>query len=66
MRNLDARLKRLEAQFGTAVVYAVLLTDSTQVDVLGTGERLPLAVFQDRYPCGIIVKCLDSELWEAL
>jgi hypothetical protein len=66
MSRLDARLKRLEAQFGTAAVYAVLLTNSTQVEVLGTGERLPLDMFQDCYPRGIIVKWLTTALWEAL
>ena len=66
MSRLDAQLRALEAQFGTTAVYAVLLTDSMQVEVLGPGERLSLAAFQDRYPRTIIVKWLEGTLWEAL
>ena len=66
--NLQRRLARLEAQAGAGQqVLAFGYTEEIrEVEVCGTGERMTVEAFEQRYPHGIIVKWLEEELWEAL
>ncbi len=65
--KLKARVERLEARSGMhAATYAVYHPDTAEVTVCEADERLPLATFREHYPCGVIVKSLARELWEAL
>jgi hypothetical protein len=45
---------------------AVQFDDSDEIDVCGTGERMPRETFDRRYPDGLIVLRLAEELWAAL
>ena len=67
-RSINRRLATLEARLGGgATMYGVLFTDTGEVLVFGTHERLAsLAEFRVRYPGGVIVKQLVRALWEAL
>jgi hypothetical protein len=49
-----------------AAVFTVQVEASDEVEVCGTGERMPWETFDQRYPDGRIVLQLAEELWAAL
>ena len=67
MHRLERRLEALEAQTGPAdVARAVQFAGSDEVEILGTGERMPRAAFEQRYPAGLVILWLYEELCETV
>jgi hypothetical protein len=60
-------LRALEAQTGAGgPVYAIRLLGVDQAEILGTGERVPLAELSQRYPTAQLVRAYSLEQWEAI
>jgi hypothetical protein len=67
VRNLTGHLERLEARNDHRVAaFAVQFAASDEVEVCGTGERMPRETFARRSLDGLIVLRLSEELWAAL
>ncbi len=70
MRTVKRRIHQLEAAYNvTAQVYAFHLVDADAYQVVlgAPRERLPAALFWQRYPMARIVKTLAAAaMWEAL
>ena len=65
--SLKHRVARLEARSDARpTAFAVQFAASDEVEVCGTGERMPRETFDCRYPDGLIVLRLAAELWPAL
>ncbi len=65
--DIERRLKKLEHHTEVReAAYAVELVDVDLVVVTGTHERLPLVLFRERYPAGVIVQQLEEAMWDAL
>ncbi len=65
--DIERRLKKLEHHTEVReAAYAVELVDVDLVVVTGTHERLPLVLFRERYPEGVIVQQLEQAMWDAL
>ena len=65
--RLEHRVARLEARTDRrAAVCAVQFEASDEVEVCGTGERMPRETFDRRYPGSRIVLQLAEELWAVL
>ncbi len=67
--KLTRRIDALEQCAGMRnVAYAVGFTgiDGCQdIEICGTGDRMTVAEFAQRYPAGVIVKVMYEDLWDA-
>ena len=65
--SLKHRVARLEARSDARpTAFAVQFAASDEVEVCGTGERMPRETFDRRYPGSRIVLQLAEELWAVL
>ena len=65
--SLKHRVARLEAR-GDArpAMFAVQFASSDEIEICGTGERMPRELFYRRNPDGRIILRLAEELWAVL